>query len=245
MRTIGIIGGMSAESTALYYSRLNAEARRRLGGLHSAQTLIWSVDFAEIAEMQAQGAWAAAGRKLADVAQRLERGGAEVLILATNTMHKVADQIESAVAIPLLHIADATAQKVVAAGCKRPGLMATHYTMEQDFYKGRMAERFGLDVLVPDEAGRADTHRIIYDELCKGVVSPDSRVRYQAIARELIAAGADSLILGCTEVGMLLNQGNVTVPVFDTTLIHADAALDWVLSDAVATPKQRATGTHG
>jgi len=246
MRTIGIIGGMSAESTALYYARLNAEARRRLGELHSAEVLIWSVDFAEIADMQSRGAWDDAGRRLADVARRLERGGAEVLILATNTMHKVAETIQAAVRIPLLHIADATAKCVATAGCKRPGLLGTRYTMEQEFYKGRITSRFGLDVLVPDEADRAEAHRVVYDELCRGVVQADSKRAFETIAERLVERGADCLILGCTEVGMLLDQPNVRVPVFDTTLIHADAALDWALAAHSASSKQEgATGTHG
>lgn len=242
MKTIGIIGGMSAESTALYYRRLNEETRRRLGGLHSAETVIWSVDFAEIADMQAQGAWAAAGRRLADAAQRLERAGADMLLLATNTMHKIADVIEAAVEVPFIHIADATAQRITAAGLKRPGLIATRYTMEQEFYVGRLRDRFGLDVQVPSAAAREAVHTIIYDELCKGIVSDESRRRYVGIAEELIAQGADGLILGCTEVGMLLDASNVRAPVFDTTLIHADTALDLALTGETV---QGATGTHG
>ena len=206
MRTIGIIGGMSAESTAHYYDRLNSEVRRRLGGLHSAETVIWSVDFAQIAAMQTTGDWRQAGLRLADVAKRLEQAGADVLLLATNTMHKVADAIEAAVSIPLIHIADATGQSIRAAGLKRPGLMATRYTMEQEFYVGRLCEKHGLDVVIPEVEARADIHRIIYDELCKGVVSGASRARYVAYAEALVAAGADSLILGCTEIGMLLPE---------------------------------------
>ena len=230
MRIIGIIGGMSAESTAKYYARVNAEVRRRLGGLHNAETVIWSVDFAEIAAMQSAGDWHQAGRRLADVARRLERAGADVLVLATNTMHKVASDIEAAVKIPLIHIADATAQKITAAKLKRPGLIATAYTMEQEFYTGRLRERHGLDVVLPNAEARADIHRIIYDELCKGIVSEASRARYVGYTTDLAAAGADCLILGCTEVGMLLDQSRVGLPVFDTTLIHADAAVDFALS---------------
>ena len=234
MRTIGIIGGMSAESTAHYYDRLNSEVRRRLGGLHSAETVIWSVDFAQIAAMQTTGDWRQAGLRLADVAKRLEQAGADVLLLATNTMHKVADAIEAAVSIPLIHIADATGQSIRAAGLKRPGLMATRYTMEQEFYVGRLCEKHGLDVVIPEVEARADIHRIIYDELCKGVVSGASHARYVAYAEALVAAGADSLILGCTEIGMLLDQSRVSVPVFDTTLIHADAAVDFALAGAAS-----------
>ncbi len=230
MKTIGIVGGMSCESTALYYERLNAQARARLGGLHSAECVIWSVDFAEIEEMQASGDWAAAAARLVDVARRLEDAGAEVLVLATNTMHKVADAIESVVTVPFVHIADATADAIVDAEFSRPGLMATAYTMEQDFYVGRIRKRYGLDVRVPGDDDRAETHRIIYDELCKGVRLDESRDIYRAIARRLVEGGADSLILGCTEVGMLLGEGDVAVPVFDTTLIHADRALDLALA---------------
>jgi aspartate racemase len=229
MRRIGIIGGMSAESTAHYYARINAQVRRRLGGLHAAEAIIWSVDFAEIAAMQERGSWQEAGTRLAEVAVKLERAGADVILLATNTMHKVADTIAAAVRIPFIHIADATAARVKQAGFKRPGLMATAYTMEEDFYVGRLRARHGLEVIVPEPADRAETHRIIYDELCKGVVAESSRTAYEAIAARLACAGADCLILGCTEVGMLLNGSNASLPVFDTTLIHADAAVDFAL----------------
>jgi aspartate racemase len=231
MKTIGIIGGMSAESTAHYYAHINAGVRQRLGGLHAAELILWSVDFADIADMQTRGDWAAAGAKLADVAARLERAGADVIILATNTMHKVASEIEAAISVPFLHIADATALEIRAAGLKRPAMMATTYTMEQDFYVGRLREKFGFDVIVPDEADRRETHRIIYDELCKGVVTDQSRKAYEAIAERLKQRGADCLILGCTEVAMLLNAGNVSIPVFDTAVIHANAAVEFVLFD--------------
>jgi aspartate racemase len=230
MRTIGIIGGMSAESTAHYYARINASVRAERGGLNAAEIILWSVNFAEIAGLQTNGRWAEAGRRLADVARRLEGAGADVIILATNTMHKVAADIEAAIKVPFLHIADATAEAITSAGFKRPGLMATAYTMEQDFYTGRLKARHGLDVVVPDAADRAETHRVIYDELCKGVVREESRAAYQAIAARLIAGGADCIILGCTEVGMLLNAGNVAAPVFDTTLIHADATARFALA---------------
>ena len=185
--------------------------------------------------------------RLADIASRLEHAGAEILILATNTMHKVAEPIERAVAIPFLHIADATGEAVVAAGLKRPGLIATRFTMEEDFYIGRLGKGFGLEPIIPEATERGDIHRIIYDELCKGVIDEASRSRYVEVADALVRRGADCLILGCTEVGMLLNQENVGVPVFDTTLIHADRALDWACGrhgelDAVVAP---VTGTHG
>ena len=230
MRTIGLIGGMSAESTALYYDRINAEVRRRLGGLHSAEILIWSVDFAPVAAMQRAARWDEAGARLASLAVRLEQAGAEVIVLATNTMHKVIDAIEASVRLPVIHIADATGERIRAAGLKRPGLMATAFTMEQDFYVGRLRDRFGLDVIVPVEPDRRRTHAIIYDELCRGVVRPESKRAYEEIAVRLAAAGADSLILGCTEVGILLDGANVPVPVFDTVAIHAEAAVDFALA---------------
>ncbi len=231
MKTIGIIGGMSAESTAHYYAHINAGVRQRLGGLHAAELILWSVDFAEIADMQTRGDWTAAGAKLAGVAMKLQKAGADVIILATNTMHKVASEIEAAISIPFLHIADATAADIKAAGLKRPGMLATAYTMKQDFYTGRLRDKFGLDVIVPEEVDRREIHRIIYDELCKGVVTEQSRKSYESIAKRLKERGADSLILGCTEVGMLLNEKNVSMPVFDTAEIHACAAVDFALSD--------------
>ncbi len=231
MKTIGIIGGMSAESTTHYYALINQLVRKRLGGLHSAETIIWSVDFADIAEMQARGQWDLAGKKLRQIAYRLDRIGAEVILLATNTMHKVADDIVEMIDVPFIHIADATAAKIKAAGFKRPGLLGTAYTMEQDFYKGRLRDKHSLEVVIPNDIDRAETHRIIYDELCKGKVNETSRASFQRIAKRLAEAGADCLILGCTEVGMLLNSTNVSIPVFDTTQIHAEAAVDFALSD--------------
>ncbi len=229
MRMIGVIGGMSAESTAIYYAKLNEAVRSRLGGLHSARLVIWSVDFAEIASLQQTGDWETQGKMLAEAARKLEAAGAEAIILATNTMHKVAPAIEAAITVPFLHIADATGKAIVARSLKRPALMATAYTMEQDFYKDRLTKHFGLEVMVPDEADRRETHRIIYDELCKGVVTEASRAAYVQIAERLKARGADCLILGCTEVGMLLNQGNVPMPVFDTALIHVEEAVSFAL----------------
>ncbi len=231
MKTIGIIGGMSAESTAHYYALLNEHVRNRLGGLHSAEVIIWSVDFADVAAMQRRGEWDLAGKKLAQIAYRLERVGADVILLATNTMHKVADAITETIDVPFIHIADATAEQIKAKGFKKPGLMATSYTMEQDFYKGRLQDKHGLDVVIPNEVDRAETHRVIYDELCKGVTMEASRTSFERIGHRLVAAGADCLILGCTEVGMLLNSKNVTVPVFDTTKIHVAAAADFALAD--------------
>jgi len=229
MKVIGLIGGMSCESTAHYYARLNERVREALGGLHSAEILMWSVDFAPVAEMQAKGRWQEAGLRLAAVARRLEGAGADVVVLATNTMHKVADAIEAAINIPFLHIADATAGKIREAGKRRPAIMATRFTMEQDFYTGRLREKFGLDVITPDEPDRALVHGIIYDELCVGRVNDTSRAAYVDVARRLAAKGADCLVLGCTEVGMLLNDGNSPIPIFDTALIHADAAVSFAL----------------
>jgi len=229
MKVIGLIGGMSCESTAHYYARLNERVRAALGGLHSAEILMWSVDFAPIAAMQAEGRWQDAGRQLAGIAKRLEQAGADALVLATNTMHKVADTIEAAVGIPFLHIADATALKIRAAGMRRPAIMATRFTMEQDFYTGRLRDKFGLETLIPDEADRALMHQIIYDELCVGRVTETSRAAFVDVAQRLAAKGADCLVLGCTEVGMLLDERNAPLPIFDTTLIHADAAVSFAL----------------
>ena len=224
MRTIGILGGMSAASTQLYYAKLCELVRDSLGGLHSPELLIRSLDFAEIEALQMSDNWAEAGRVLNDNARALERGGAELMLLATNTMHKVAEEMMAGISIPLLHIADATAEAISAAGLSRPGLMATAFTMEQDFYTDRLRAA-GLSPMVPDTQDRRETHRIIYDELCREVVTEDSRMAYEGIAARLVDAGADCLILGCTEVGMLLNSDNVSVPVFDTTLIHCEVAV--------------------
>ncbi|MEO3389428.1 aspartate/glutamate racemase family protein [Mesorhizobium sp. CAU 1741] len=228
MKTIGILGGMSAASTQIYYRELCTLARHRLGGLHSPELLIRSLDFARIEVMQAAGEWREAGKVLNAEALALERGGADLLILATNTMHKLADEMMRGVSIPLLHIADATARRIRDAGLSRPGLMATAFTMEQAFYTDRLAAA-GLVPMIPVAADRAVTHRIIYEELCREIVRDESRAAYVAIAGRLIERGADCLILGCTEVGMLLDQGNVPVPVFDTTLVHCEAALDMAL----------------
>ncbi|MDX8350991.1 aspartate/glutamate racemase family protein [Cognatiyoonia sp. IB215182] len=229
MKTIGVLGGMSAASTQHYYAELCRLTRARLGGLHSPQLLIRSLDFAEIEVLQMRGDWEAAGEVLNQEAKSLEQGGADFIILATNTMHKLADQMMAGVYIPLLHIADATASAISAAGLRRPGLMATAFTMEQDFYTDRLKQA-GLTPVLPDDADRAETHRIIYEELCKDITTKESEVAYVAIAARLADAGADSLILGCTEVGMLLNEANVPVPVFDTTRIHCAAALDQAMT---------------
>ncbi|MFB8237038.1 aspartate/glutamate racemase family protein [Kitasatospora purpeofusca] len=224
MKTIGLLGGMSWESTATYYRLLNELTRDRLGGLHSAKCVLYSVDFAEVERLQAAGEWEAAGRLLADAARAVEAAGAELLLICTNTMHKVADQVAGAVSVPLLHLADATAAAVLAAGVTRVGLLGTAFTMEQDFYRDRLASH-GLDVLVPDPAGRALVHRVIYEELCLGVVREESRAEYRRVIAELVAEGAEGVILGCTEIELLVGPGDSAVPVFPTTRIHAEAAV--------------------
>lgn len=230
MKTIGLIGGMSWESTVVYYQLLNRMTRERLGGLHSAEILLWSFDFAEIEAQQHAGQWEAAGAALAGAARNLERGGAKCIVICTNTMHKVAEQIREAVRIPLLHIGDATAAAIIASGARKPLLLATRYTMEQDFYKGYLRSRHGIDVVIPDEEERTAVHDIIYDELCQGTISPVSRRRYLDIAERHVQDGADGVIFGCTEVGLLISQADLSVPAFDTTALHARAALDFALS---------------
>jgi aspartate racemase len=232
MRTLGLLGGMSWESTLPYYRHVNERVRERLGGLHSAKLVLYSVDFAEIERLQHAGDWDAAGRMLADAAQALERAGAEALVLCTNTMHRVLDVVEPAIRMPVIHIADATARRIRAAGLSKVGLLATRFTMEQDFYRGRL-ERNALEVVVPDADERTEIHRIIYDELCLGVIRDESRETYRTIMARLVARGAEGLILGCTEIGLLVGASDTTVPVFDTTRIHAEAAVDWAFGDFV------------
>lgn len=230
MKCIGLLGGMSWESTVSYYQALNRGVRAQLGGLHSARVLLNSVDFAGIERLQHAGDWAATARLLAAEACKLQDGGADFLLIGTNTMHKVAPEIEAAIDIPLLHIADATAAKLRADGITRVGLLGTRFTMEQDFYKGRLQERFGLAVLVPDEAGRERVHRIIYDELCLGEIRESSRAEYLAIIEGLAAAGAEAVILGCTEIALLVGDARAAVPLYDTTAIHAEAAVALALA---------------
>ncbi len=230
MNLLGILGDMSWTSTAEYYRLLNEAVAARLGGLHSARLLLYSVDFAAIEAMQNAGRWDEAGALLADAARGLERAGAQGLLLATNTMHKVVPDIEDAAGIPLLHIADVTARAVREAGLTRVGLLATAFTMEQDFYVARLAAH-GLEVLVPDDAGRAEIHRIIYDELCRGVVLDGSRQHYREVIATLAIRGAQGVILGCTKITLLVGQGDSPVPVFDTTALHVRAAVDWMLND--------------
>lgn len=230
MKTIGLIGGMSWESTVLYYRAINRAVAARLGGLHSARLLLYSVDFAEIEEMQRRGAWGEAGVRLAEVARALERGGADFLVLCANTMHEVADAITAAVRVPLLHIADATADALLVAGVRRVGLLGTRFTMERDFYRRRLEAR-GLTVVVPTEADREIVHRVIYEELCRGEVRDASRVAYREVIERLVAAGADGIALACTEIGMLIGPSDAPVPIFDTGELHAQAATDYALRE--------------
>jgi aspartate racemase len=234
MKTLGLIGGMSWESTIPYYRIINETIRERLGGLHSARLILYSVDFHDIERLQRAGAWDEAGRTLADAARSLEAAGAEGLALCTNTMHKVAAAIEAAVTIPLLHIADPTAAAVKRAGLRAVGLLGTRFTMERDFYRGRLMERHGLTAIVPDAADREIVHRVIYDELCRGDIRAESRARYREIMRRLVDAGAEGIILGCTEIASLVGSADAPVPLFDTTALHARHAAEWALGDAAA-----------
>ena len=229
MKTIGMIGGMSWESSLEYYRIVNEGVKARLGGLHSAKCLMVSVDFAEVEVLQREGKWAEAGRMMADAAEALERGGADFIVICTNTMHKSAGEVQARVRLPLLHIADATAQLVKAAGIQRIGLLGTRFTMEQDFYKGRLTDNFGLQVAIPDAPQREIIHRIIYDELVLGIIKPESRQAYLEIMADMVAKGAEGIILGCTEIGLLVRQADSSVPLFDTTRIHAEAAVEWAL----------------
>ncbi|KAF1721378.1 aspartate/glutamate racemase family protein [Pseudoxanthomonas wuyuanensis] len=223
MKTIGMIGGMSWESTLPYYRLINQTIRDQLGGLHSARLVLYSVDFHDIEQLQRRGDWPLAGEAMAQAARALQAAGADFLILCTNTMHKVAESIEAAVPIPLLHIADATAAAIHQAGLSRVGLLGTRFTMEQDFYRQRMRAQ-GIDVLVPDAAGRDDVHRIIYEELCQGRILDSSRQRYRQVIASLVESGAEAVILGCTEITLLIGADDAPVPLFDTTALHARAA---------------------
>ncbi len=229
MKTLGLIGGMSWESTLSYYRIVNQHVRQRLGGLHSAKLVLHSVDFAGIEALQQAGDWDAAGAQLADAARGLRLAGAEAIVVCTNTMHLVAPAIEAAVDIPLLHIADATAQRIRDAGLARVALLGTRFTMEQAFYRERI-EAAGIAVLTPDAMQRERVHRVIYDELCVGRIVDTSRDSYRAIIAGLVARGAQGVILGCTEIGLLVGEGDATAPLFDTARIHAEAAADWALA---------------
>ena len=230
MKTLGLIGGMSWESTVPYYREINLAVKAQLGGLHSAKIILYSVDFAEVEHLQATGQWEAAGALLAGVAQTLERAGAEGLVLCTNTMHKVADAISNAVRIPLLHIADPTAQALLQSSLHTVGLLGTRFTMEQDFYRSRLEQAHGLKVLVPPQADRNVVHQVIYDELCLGQLNDTSRQAYLRIIHDLQAQGAQAVILGCTEIAMLVQPHHCTLPLFDTTALHARNAAHWALT---------------
>ncbi|MFC1526256.1 aspartate/glutamate racemase family protein [Candidatus Latescibacterota bacterium] len=229
MKTIGLLGGMSWESTLTYYRLINEGVRERLGGLHSAELVLYSVDFEPMEALQAAEDWEESGRVLARDAVRVEAAGADFLLICTNTMHKVADQVEAAIGIPLLHIADATGEALTAAGHRRVGLLGTAFTMEQDFYRGRLQERYGLEVLVPGEADRQIVHRVIYEELCLGQILEGSRQEYGRILRALQDDGAEAVILGCTEIPLLVGKEDSPIPLCDTTSVHARAAVDMAL----------------
>ena len=231
MRVIGLLGGMSWESTAEYYRIINQEIRRRLGRQHSAKILMYSVEFEEIEEMQVAGQWDRAGQLLAEEAQRLERGGADFLLLCTNTMHKVAPAIEQAIQIPLIHIADATAERIRQANLRRVGLLGTRFTMEEDFYRGRLTEQHGLEVLIPTPGDRAVVDRVIFAELCQGQILEPSRQEYVRIIEALGREGAEGVVLGCTEIGLLIKPEHSPVPVFDTTQIHAEKGVQLALAE--------------
>lgn len=230
MKTIGLIGGMSWESSLEYYRIINEEVKSHLGGLHSAECLMYSFDFAEIEDLQMKDDWDTATQRMIQAAQQIERGGGECIVICTNTMHKMADAVQNAVDIPLLHIADATAQAIQASQLETIGLLGTRFTMEHDFYKGRIINNFGLNVRIPDDADRDTVHQIIYDELVIGDIRDDSRVAYQAIINKLQADGAEGVILGCTEIGLLIKADDSPIPVYDTTYLHAVSAVDWALS---------------
>lgn len=230
MKVIGLIGGMSWESTVPYYRLINEGVKARLGGLHSAKIVLYSVDFAEIERLQHRGEWDEAGALLADAARALERAGADLVVLCTNTMHKVAPAIEAAVAIPLLHIADPTAAAIRQAGLSCVGLLGTRFTMEQDFYRARLTDRHGIDVVIPDDDDRALVHRVIYEELCLGRVEEASRLAYRDVIQRLVAQGAQGVILGCTEISMLVGVEDAAVPLFDTTGLRAAAAVQVALA---------------
>jgi aspartate racemase len=233
MKTIGLIGGMSWESSAEYYRILNQGVRDRLGPTASARCLLWSFDFSEIERLQHEGDWRGLADRMTDAASRLEKAGADLLLICTNTMHRMAEAVQQAVSIPLLHIVDPTAKRIKAAGLRRIGLLGTAFTMEQEFYKGRLAKH-GLDVLVPNAAERAVVHRIIYEELVAGVTTPASRAAYRDVIEQLVTRGAEGIILGCTEIMLLVRPADSAVPLFDTTALHAQAAVDHALADHVS-----------
>ena len=229
MKIIGMIGGMSWESSIEYYRIINETVKEKLGGLHSGKSVMYSVDFAEIEAMQHAGRWGEATQAMIEAARHVEAGGADFVVICTNTMHKMADEVEGAIGIPLLHIADATAEVIKSQGLTKIGLLGTRFTMEEDFYRGRLVEKHGLDVIIPEADDRETVHRVIYDELVLGEIKPESREAYKGIIEKLIAAGAQGIILGCTEIGLLVKDEDSRVPLFDTTSIHAVAAVEMAL----------------
>ena len=233
LKTIGMLGGMSWESTASYYKAINEGVNNELGGLNSAKICLYNVNFDEIEKLQHQGKWSETANILSNAAKSVEAGGADFLIICTNTMHKIASEIQSEISIPILHIADATATKLVADGITRVGLLGTRFTMEQDFYKSRLVNNFSIDVIVPNVDDQTIIHNVIYDELCRGVINNDSRDKYLRIIDELYAEGAEAVILGCTEIALLINQKDANVPLYDTTEIHAAQAVKLALVDYI------------
>jgi aspartate racemase len=231
LKIIGLIGGMSWESSLEYYRIINETVRNRLGGLHSAQSLMYSVDFAEIEILQHQGHWQEATQMMIEAAHRVERGGADFLVICTNTMHKMAEEVQQNISIPILHIGDATAERVKAHKLRKVGLLGTKFTMEEDFYKGRLIQKHGLQVIIPTAEDRAIVHRVIYDELVIGNINPTSRAQYQRIIDELVQQGCEGIVLGCTEIGLLVKEADSQVPLFDTTQIHAIAAVEYALAE--------------
>jgi aspartate racemase len=226
MKTIGLIGGMSWESSIEYYRIINAATKGKLGGLHSAKSVMYSVDFAEIEALQHQDRWSEAADLMVSAAQSIERAGADFVVLCTNTMHKLADEIEANIQIPFLHIADATAERIRSRGLQKIGLLGTRFTMEQDFYRGRLINKHGLEVIIPSADERELVHQVIYQELCLGIINPESRNQYVEIMHRLVEMGAEGIILGCTEIELLVQPGDTTVELFPTTRIHAEAAVN-------------------
>lgn len=230
MKTIGLIGGMSWESSLVYYRLINEGVKARLGGLHSAKCIMYCVDFAEIEPLQDEGRWNEAAGRMIEAAQHIQAGGADFLVLCTNTMHKTAPEIQKHIHIPLLHIADATAEAIKRRGIERIGLLGTRFTMEDEFYRGRLATKHGLDVIVPNQDQREIVHRIIYDELCVGRINEASKREYLSIIADLVQRGAEGVVLGCTEIGLLVTQNDCSTSLFDTTEIHAEAAVAYALA---------------
>lgn len=226
MKTIGLIGGMSWESTQSYYQLLNQGVKNKLGGLHSAKIVLVSLDFSHIAALQKQQDWPQMAEILVKAAKQVEAAGADYLLICTNTMHKLAEQVQAAVAIPLLHIADAVGENLIQHNFKKVALLGTQFTMEQDFYKQRLADKFAIDVLIPDAQGRETVHRVIYDELCKGIISPESKTEYLTIIDDLTQQGAEAIILGCTEIALLVQQSDTSIPLLDSTALHCAMALE-------------------